>query len=143
MLGSFESPLPQMAMGSIRLQPSVKGGYRDGESFTQSENGFPAKGIFNKKTENKEKTVGVIRDDRIRENGVGVTTRTFNPKDTNLPDFRDTVQKVNDIAVIVGVLTTVAAAFADGTGFHFRIKGHHTVIKQRFCRIFYLNKVAI
>lgn len=81
---------------------------------------YPCK-MFVRYKEDEEQAIAGIREEDIREDGVGMLTAF--KEDTHAPEtgsFRFSESEINDRSVVVVMDVTVPGAFADGARFQFR-----------------------
>ena len=89
--------------------------------------------IFTKDAEDKEQTVGGIRDDDVRENGMCMLTAvTKYPEDTQTGLILSAGFVVNDGSAIIIVDVTVSGTSTDGTCFQLGLKLLHVGVKEKF-----------
>jgi len=72
-------------------------------------------GVNCKNYEDVKETVLVIRDDWIREDGMGGSARADNPGDCNPVILRLTLFEIDQISIIGGMLRAIALAPTRGT----------------------------
>ena len=89
--------------------------------------------IFTKDAEDKEQTVGTVRDDEIRKNGMGRATAVAGAAEEgdSMP-YTFSTNKVGQISFIVTVDMEIPGGTTDRTGLKFRPYKRHELFKQRF-----------
>ena len=89
--------------------------------------------IFTKDAQEKEQTVGTVRDDEIRKDGMGRATAVAGAAENSdlMPDTFST-GKVGQIPFIVTVNMEISGGTTDGTGLKFRPYKGHELFKQGF-----------
>ena len=89
--------------------------------------------IFTKDAQDKEQTVGTVRDDEIRKDGMGRSTAVAGAaKDSDLMPDTFSTNEVNQISFIVTVDMEITGGTTDRTGLKFRPYKRHELFKQRF-----------
>ena len=89
--------------------------------------------IFTKDAQEKEQTVGTVRDDEIRKDGMGrATAVTDTAKDGGLMPDTFSTNEVDQIPFIVTVDMEISGGTTDRTGLKFRPYKGHELFKQRF-----------
>ena len=89
--------------------------------------------IFTKDAEDKEQTVGTVRDDEIRKDGMGRATAAAGAaKDRDIMPYTFSSDKVNQISFVVTVDMEISRGTTDRTGLQFRPYKRHELYKQRF-----------
>ena len=89
--------------------------------------------IFTKDAEDKEQTVGTVRDDEIRKDGMGRSTAVADTtKDGDLMPDTFSTNEVDQISFIVTVDMEIPGGTTNRTGLKFRPYKRHELFKQRF-----------
>ena len=89
--------------------------------------------VFTQNTQDEEQTVGTVRDDEIRKNGMGrATAVAVAAKDSDLMPYTFSTDKVDQISFIVTVDMEISGGTTDRTGLKFRPYKGHELFKQRF-----------
>ena len=79
------------------------------EDITDSVNGFDMHEVFGQSTQDKEKRIGIIRDDRIREDRMCTAAAgTPDPENTETVGYRNAADEINRKAVVVSVNAALA-----------------------------------
>lgn len=86
-----------------------------------------------KNLHHKEKTVGTVRDNEIRQNGMrGIAAVTPDAGDGDFMMNSFTINKIDKITPVVAVNMEIAMRVADRTGFRFWSEQVHITDKKRF-----------
>ena len=89
--------------------------------------------IFTKDAEGKEQTVGTVRDDEIRKDGMGRATAVAGAaKDSDIMPYTFSADKVDQISFVVTVDMEISRGTTDRTCLEFRLYKGHELFKQRF-----------
>ena len=89
--------------------------------------------IFTKDAEDKEQTVGTIRDDEIRKDGMGRATAVADTaKDGDLMPDTFSTNEVDEPALVVAVNLEFSRGITEWTCLKFRSYKGHELLKQRF-----------
>ena len=89
--------------------------------------------IFTKDAEDKEQTVGTVRDDEIRKDGMGRAAAVADAaEDSDLMPDTFSTDKVGQIPFIVTVNLEISRGTTDRTGLKFRPYKRHELFKERF-----------
>ncbi|MBQ8233333.1 MAG: hypothetical protein IJZ34_15615 [Lachnospiraceae bacterium] len=97
----------------------------DGKAETDLLNRVQVKQVFGNDSENKEETIGAVRDDQVREDGMGM------PASADYSLYPDGMidspagDKVDQVPVIRSMELTGMRGTTTGTGLHFRGKTIH------------------
>jgi len=86
------------------------------EAFTDSFHGNRAQEILRQDAEDEEKAVGGIRDDEVREDGMGMATGTVKAQDTEAVPDRLPSHEINQGTAIIGMDGAGALHPAAGAG---------------------------
>ena len=83
--------------------------------------------------QDEEQTVGTVRDDEIRKDGMGRATAVAGAAENSdlMPDTFST-NEVDQIPFIVTVDMEISGGTTDRTGLKFRSYKGHELLKQRF-----------
>ena len=82
--------------------------------------------IFTKDAEDKEQTVGTVRDDEIRKDGMGRATAVAGAaKDRDIMPYTFSAGKVDQISFVVTVDMEISSGTTDRTGLKFRPYKRH------------------
>ena len=93
----------------------------DGKAFAQFFDRMQVHEIFTKDAQEKEQTVGTVRDDEIRKDGMGrATAVTDTAKDGGLMPDTFSTNEVDQIPFIVTVDMEISGGTTDRTGLKFR-----------------------
>lgn len=89
--------------------------------------------VFSQDTKQKEQTILFVRDDKIRKDGMGMTTAlAFDSGYRNLVIYSCSLDKINKISFVETVKDAVVLGMAKGTFFHGKGIVLHERGKQRF-----------
>ena len=88
--------------------------------------------IFRQDTEDKEKAIGGIRDDEIREDSMGMAAGTDKAQDTEAVPDRFSAHEINQGTAIIGMDRAGPLCAAAGAGLQFRPERVHEGIKKHF-----------
>ena len=89
--------------------------------------------IFTKDAEDKEQTVGTVRDDEIRKDGMGRSAAVAGAaEDSGLMPDTFPSDKVDQVSFVVAVDMEIPGGTAGRTCFEFRPYKGHELFKQRF-----------
>ena len=89
--------------------------------------------IFTKDTEDKEQTVGTVRDDEIREDGMGrAIAVTDTAEDGDLMSDTFSTNEVDEIALVIAVNMEFSRGITDRTCLKFWSYKGHELLKQKF-----------
>ena len=89
--------------------------------------------IFPENTQDEEQTVGTVRDDEIRKDGMGRAAAVAGAaKDSDLMPDTFSTGEVGQIPFIVTVNLEIPGGTTDGTGLKFRPYKGHELFKERF-----------
>ena len=87
-----------------QIQPFIELSGRNGKAFAQFLDRIQMHEIFTKDAENKEQTVGTVRDDEIRKDGMGRATAVADTaKDGNFMPDRFSTNEVDETTLIIAV----------------------------------------
>lgn len=116
-----------------QIQPFIELSGSNGKTFAQFLDRIQVHEIFTKDAEDKEQTVGTVRDDEIRKNGMGRATAVAGAaEDSDLMPYTFSTDKVDQISFIVTVDMEIPGGTTDRTGLKFRSYKGHELLKQRF-----------
>lgn len=102
------------------LFPFIKLVSGDVKTLAEALQGRNVQEGFRKDAENEEKSVAGIGDDQVRKDGMSMSAGTTDESENgNLHGNRDTMDKVDDPAAIVGMDLAVTVGAADRTGLLF------------------------
>lgn len=104
----------------------------DGKTFTDTLRSIKSRKVLGKNTEDKEQTVSGVRDDKIRKDGMSMSTGADKAHDTELMADSFSVDEVGDGTAIVGMDTAGTLSTAAWTGPKFRTESLHKGIKEQF-----------
>ena len=103
------------------ISVSIELSGRKGKAFAQFLNRIQVHEIFTKDAQEKEQTVGTVRDDEIRKDGMGrATAVTDTAKDGGLMPDTFSTNEVDQIPFIVTVDMEISGGTTDRTGLKFR-----------------------
>ena len=89
--------------------------------------------IFPENTQDEEQTVGTVRDDEIRKDGMGRATAVAGAaKDSDIMPYTFSADKVDQISFVVTVDMEISRGTTDRTCLEFRLYKGHELFKQRF-----------
>ena len=91
---------------------------------------MPVQKAFGDNSENEEDTVGIVRNDQIRKDCMGVSTTADNPHDFDRMINRASLDEINQISLVRSVSGARMRDPTNRTGFHFRAESSHKRIKQ-------------
>ena len=112
----------------------------DPEACAEFFNSPQMKEVFAYDTQDKEKAVGTIGDQRIGQDGVGTSAAPApDPGDPDSLTDRVAVEKIKDITLITGEAGTTAPAPAVGAGLLLRPESLLLPLIEAGCRTFYTN----
>ena len=107
--------------------------FRNIKAFTELFDGTKSGKVFSKDKKDEKQTVAGIRDDDIRENGVGMSAAfTEYTRDTETVFLLSAVLEVDDGSAVIIVDVAVSGTPADRAGLQFRLKILHVGVKKRF-----------
>jgi len=95
--------------------------------------------ILRQDAEDEKKAIGGIRNDEVREDGMGVSAGTDKAQDTEAVPDRFACYEINEGAVIISMDRAGAFRSAAGAGLQLRLETVHERIKKFFRRRFYTN----
>lgn len=101
---------PEQGKPEVKLIPGNE------EALTESFHGNRAQEILRQDAEDEEKTVGGIRDDEVREDGMGMTAGTDKAQDAEAVADGFAACEINQGAVIIGMDGAGALHPAAGAG---------------------------
>lgn len=103
------------------------------EAFTEAFQGGNAQEGLRKDTEDKEKAVTAVRDDGVRQDGMGMaTTATDQAEDGYFRKDGDAMDKVDDSASIIRMDMAVPGGATGGAGLELRPERGHIGIEKGF-----------
>ncbi len=102
------------------------------KTLTEFFHGNRAQEILRQEAENEEKTVGGIRDDEVRKNGMGMAAGTNEAKDTEAVPYRPASHEINQGTVIIGMDGAGSLHPTAWAGLKFRVESSHEGIKKIF-----------
>ena len=123
---------PFLFLHPEELQPPAQLGKGDGEAFTELLHGGKVQEIFGQDTEDEEQAAAGVRDDEVREDGMGMAAGTDEAHDAEAVADRCAANEVHQGAAIVGMDCTGALRPAAGTGLQLGTESGHERIKQGF-----------
>lgn len=113
-------------------KPAVKQLRGNGETFTEFFHGSRAQEIHSQDMEEEEQAVRGIRDNEVRQDGMGMSAGTNETEDADtVPEWFST-QEINQRTVIIGMDGAGAFDAAARAGLQFRAKTRHEGIKKIF-----------
>lgn len=124
-----EDAQPLFFLGEEQFQPAVKLFPGNGKAFAEVFHGRKVQEILSQSPQDEEKTIGRIRDDEVREDGMGMAAGTDKAEDAEAVADRSAMNEIEQGAVIVGMDRTGAFCSAAGTGLEFRPESGHKGIK--------------
>ena len=131
--GVFQHPKPFLLMLGKELFPFIKLIPGNAEAFTESLNGRTAEERFCQDTKDEEKAIARIRDEQIREDGMGVPAAFADqPEDCDFLYDGLPMDKIDNAAAIVSMDMAVAGGTADRAGLPFGTEGSHIGLEQNF-----------
>ena len=131
--GMFQHPEPFLLMPGKELFPFIKLVPGNAEAFTESLDGRTVQESFCQDTEDEEKSIARIRDDHIREDGMGVPAAvTDQPEDHDFLYDGLPMDKIDDAAAVVSMDMAVAGGTTDGAGFLPGAERIHVGLEQSF-----------
>ena len=89
--------------------------------------------------QDEEKSIGLVRDDGIRKDGVGMPAGTDDAGYAYTMLFVPRSIEINDMPVVVSMNPAVTLPLAAGTGLLFWMKRFHTSVEIRSRREFITN----
>ncbi len=119
-------------MISIESFPAVEHGRCYAKSFAKSLDRTRLSEVFDKYPQYKEETVGIVRNDGIRKDGVGMTAGTDDSGDPYQNRNRFAAYEVYYVAAVISMDTAITLPPAYGTCFLFRAERFNKRIKNRF-----------
>lgn len=125
-------PHPFLLLPPEEAKPVVKLFLCDKEALTEPFHRSGTQEILRKNPEDKKETVGGVRDDEVREDGMGMAAGTGKAQDAEAVADRTPLNKVNKGAVIVSMDSAGAFRPAAGTGLGFGTETGHEGIKKFF-----------
>ena len=111
-------------------KPAVKQLRGNGETFTEFFDGSRAQEIRRQDMEEEEQAVRRIRDDEVRQYGMGVSAGTNETEDADTVPGWFSAQEINQGTVIVGMDGAGAPGTTAGAGLQFRTETRHEGIKK-------------
>lgn len=88
--------------------------------------------ILGQDTEDKEQAIAGIRDDEVREDGMGMAAGTGQTQDAEAVAYGEAVYEINEGTVIIGMDQARAFCPTAGAGPEFLAEAGHERIKQDF-----------
>ena len=111
-------------------KPAVKQLRGNGEMFTEFFHGSRAQEIHSQDMEEEEQAVRGIRDNEVRQDGMGMSAGTNETEDADtVPEWFST-QEINQGTVIISMDGAGAPGTTTGTGLQFRTETRHKGIKK-------------
>ncbi len=86
--------------------------------------------ILRQDTQEEEQAVAGVRDDEVREDGMGMATGTDEAHDAEAVADWGTAYEVHQGSVVIGMDAAGAPGSAPGTGLQFRTESGHEGIEQ-------------
>lgn len=117
------------------MNPFVELLFSDGKSGTKLFHCIKMQKIFTEDTENKKQAVAGIRNDKIRQDSMGMVTAAAvaaYPENGDLMHGRSSANKVDQFSGVIAVNRKRALCITYRTGFQFRPDKFHKTVKQRF-----------
>ena len=111
-------------------KPAVKQLRGNGETFTEFFYGSRAQEIHSQDMEEEEQAVRGIRDDEVRQYGMGMSAGTNEAEDADTVPGWFSAQEINQGTVIVGMDGAGAPGTTAGAGLQFRTETRHEGIKK-------------
>ena len=111
-------------------QPPAQLGKGDGEAFAELLHSGKAQEILREDAEEEEQAISGVRDDEVREDGMGMAAGTDEAHDAEAVADWGATYEVHQGAAIVGMDTAGAPGSATGTGLQFRTESGHEGIEQ-------------
>ena len=113
-------------------QPAAQLGKGDGEALTESLHGRQTQEILREDAEDEEQAIAGVRDDEVREDGMGMAAGTDEAHDAEAVADRGTVYEVHQGSVVIGMDAAGTPGSATGTGLQLRAEPGHEGTEQGF-----------
>ena len=123
---------PFLLLRPEELQPAAQLGKGDGEAFAEPLHCGGAQEVLSQDTEDEEQAVTGVRDDKVREDGVGMAAGTGQAQDGEAVADRSTAYEINQGTAVVGMDPAGTLCPTAGTGRKFRTEPGHEGVKQGF-----------
>lgn len=123
---------PLFLLPSEQIEPVIKQLRGNKETFTEFFHGSKMQEILCKDPEDEKEAIGGVRDDEVREDGMGMAAGTDKAQDAETVADRVSLNKINKRTAIVGMDSTGAFRPTAGTGLGFRTETSHEGIKKVF-----------
>lgn len=127
-----EQPHPFFFLYLKQFKPAVELVLGDRETFTEALHGKQTQEILRQDPEDEEEAIGRIRDDKVREDGMGMTAGTDKAQDTEAVADRFPSHEINQGAVIISMDGAGAFHSAARAGLQFRTETDHEGVKKVF-----------
>ena len=123
---------PLLLLRLEEIQPAAQLGKGDGEALTESLHGRQTQEILGEDAEDEEQAIAGVRDDEVREDGMGMAAGTDEAHDAEAVADRDTTYKVDQGTSVIGMDAAGTPGPTAGTGLKFRVESLHKGIKEGF-----------
>ena len=123
---------PLLLLRLEEIQPAAQLGKGDGEALTESLHGRQTQEILREDAEDEEQAIAGVRDDEVREDGMGMAAGTDEAHDAEAVADRDTTYKVDQGTSVIGMDAAGTPGPTAGTGLKFRVESLHKGIKEGF-----------
>lgn len=129
----FQDAQPVLLVRVPKSQPFVELLSGDAVDFPELFQWMQAGKVFTKHPKDEKEPITGIRDDEIREDGMGmVTTIAVDSENTEIVSDLISVSEVDDVPPIVGMDPTLSHRTTDGAGLQFWPELSHERYKNRF-----------
>ena len=113
-------------------QPPAQLGKGDGEAFAELLHSGKAQEILREDAEEEEQAISGVRDDEVREDGMGMAAGADEAYDAEAVSDSPSTHEVHQGAAIVSMDPAGALRATAGTGLQFRAESGHEGIKEGF-----------
>ena len=127
-----EHPHPFLLLPPEETKPVVKLFLCDKEALTEPFHRSGTQEILRKNPEDKKETVGGVRDDEVRKDGMGMAAGTDKAQNAEAVADRGATHEVHQRTAIVGMDPAASLSPTTGTGLQLRAESLHERIKQDF-----------
>ena len=113
---------PELFMGSKEPDPAIERGVIYQEALTDLFNASETELIFGNDAEDKEEAIGIIGNDEVRQDRMGVAAFADHPGHCDLMDDLPAGNEINEISIIGGVKAAAVSCSAGRADLVFRLK---------------------
>ena len=127
-----KEPQPLLLLHPEKFQPAVQLGKGDGEAFAEPLHCREVQEILRQDTEHEEQAIAGVRDDEVREDGMGMAAGTDQAQDAEAVTDRGTAYEINQGTAVVGMDPAGTFCPTAGAGLKFGAEPGHEGVKQGF-----------